>query len=100
MPRFVRFTKRAYFHDRIVEPGEEMLVGDDELAAHMTDLTTDEPIDMPVAGGVHRPEFIFREELSHTPGAPAPVEPMDVAAAAAATNQPLSEPAPEPETGD
>ena len=88
MPRFVRFTKRAFFNNRIVEPGEEMLVGDDELAAHMIDLTTDTPIDMPVAGGVHRPEFIFREELSHTPGAPAP-EPT-----------PAPEPAPEPETGD
>lgn len=62
--RLIRFLARSYFDDRIVEPGEELLVADDVvLGSHMHDLSNTGPN----PGFAPRVVPVFRSELAHSP---------------------------------
>lgn len=65
--RYVRFTARSFVADRIYEPGDEGLVDDNVVGAHVVDVATGEATHHLVAGHEHEPAF-----LDHTSDAPHP----------------------------
>ena len=80
--KLYRFLARSYHGDRVIEPGEEVLLSDDVVPGpHMVDVAAEAaaiargaaPVELPVLPD-HPP--VFRRDLAHSAGMPIDEPPL------------------------